>query len=145
MKLNGVLSLMNFPSDDPEKSRDFFGKLLGIDLVPSLAEEESYHAPISQDGIDLNVTKRHVPQEGVTPFFGVENLPNAVSTAKQMGAKVVWGPANLSIPAADFPHYKEGIANVDGVQVTSPEARFCRYRRRARRRPGGLGPSCRTR
>jgi hypothetical protein len=107
IRLKSVLSIVSVPSDAPAKSRDFFEKLLGIDLVPALAAEECYHAPLSMDGIDLNVTGRHSPHEGVTAFFGTDDLAGALRNAKQWGARVVWGPDTLSIPPSDFEAYKE--------------------------------------
>lgn len=122
--LNAVITLVNVPSDHPQKTADFYEKLLNIELAAALSDQEVYHTPISEDGIDLNVSSRHSPQEGVTTFFSVRDLDAVIATAKQMGAQVVWGPADLTIPAADFQAYKDGMQKVANIQVTT--AHLCR-------------------
>src|SRR5262245_6787233 len=96
-RLEVSLSIINVPSDDPSLSRSFFEKLLGIEMAPALSDEEAYHAPVSADGIDLNVTKRHVPQEGMIPFFGTRDLPGTLASVADWGGEVIWGPEALAI------------------------------------------------
>jgi predicted enzyme related to lactoylglutathione lyase len=99
--LRSSLAFINIPSDDPAKSRVFFEQLFGIDLVPSLWSEQSYHAPISADGIDLDINVRHTPQESTTAFVAVPDLDGAIQLATRSGGRVLWGPDELAIPKED--------------------------------------------
>jgi predicted enzyme related to lactoylglutathione lyase len=96
--LRSSLAFINIPSDDPARSRAFFEQLFGIDLVPSLWSDESYHAPISADGIDLDINVRHTPQESTTAFLAVADLDGAIRLATRSGGQVLWGPDDLAIP-----------------------------------------------
>jgi len=118
-KLKASLAFVNFPSDNPAETRKFFQDLFGIDLVPSLSDEVSYHAPVSDDGIDVNVGARHTPQESPTAFIAVDDLTKAIDLAKGSGGQVVWGPDDLQIPATDLDEYKKAIKEIDKVDVKS--------------------------
>jgi len=116
-QLNASLAFINIPSDQPEQSAQFYQALFGTELVPALSDQESYHATISDDGIDLNVTARHSSQEATTPFLGVKNLDQAISTAQSNGGRVVWGPEDVTIPDDDIEEYRQAVREVDGVEV----------------------------
>jgi len=118
-KLNASLAFINFPSDDPPKTKKFLQDLFGIDLVPSLSDQVSYHAPVSDDGIDVNVGARHSPQESPTAFIAVDDLDNAINLATSSGGNVVWGPDDVDIPDADFDEYKKAVKEVDKLDVKS--------------------------
>jgi predicted enzyme related to lactoylglutathione lyase len=118
-KLNASLAFINFPSDNPPETRKFLQDLFGIDLVPSLSDQTSYHAPISDDGIDVNVGERHTPQESATAFISVDDLNTAIDLAKNSGGNVVWGPDDVRIPDADLDEYKRAVKEVDKVDVKS--------------------------
>lgn len=115
--LKASLAFINIPSDDPEKTRSFFEDLFGIELSPSLTDDQSFHAPISDDGVDLNVGQRHTPQESPTAYIAVDDLDAAVDLAKRSGAEVVWGPEGLSIPEEDLPEYRAAVKEIDGEEV----------------------------
>lgn len=119
-KLQASLVFVNIPSDKPEASSSFYQTLLGIDLARSLSHEESYHAPISDDGIDLNVNVRHAPQEGPTAFFAVPSLERALRAAQEAGGQVVWGPEDVRMPEQDFERYRAGLKEVEGTEAESP-------------------------
>ena len=116
-KLNSALAFINIPSDDPAKSRQFYEQLFGIDLVPSLSGEQGYHAPISDDGIDLDVNPRHSPQETTTAYVSVPNLDQALDAVRNAGGKVVWGPSDIKIAQEDLDEYKKAVKDVDGLDV----------------------------
>lgn len=115
--LKASLAFVNIPSDNPKETRQFFEKLFGIEMVPSLSDEVSYHAPVSDDGIDLNVGARHTPQESPTAFIAVDDLDRAVELAKTSGGSVVWGPDDLAIPDQDFDEYKQAVKEIDDLDV----------------------------
>jgi predicted enzyme related to lactoylglutathione lyase len=116
-KLNASLAFVNVPSDNPAQSRDFFQQLFGIELAPSLSADEGYHAPISDDGIDLNINVRHTQQESPMPFIAVGNLDQAIELAENARGQVIWGPEELPIPDADLEDYKQGIKELENEDV----------------------------
>ena len=110
MKLRANLAFVNFPSAQPAASREFYSRLLGIDMGRSLYDRaESYHAPISSDGVDLNINVRHSPQETPTAFFAVDDLRATLKEVEGWGGKVVWGPERLDIPQAYLEDYKRNV------------------------------------
>jgi len=108
MRLKSKLLFVNVPSNNPESVVDFYNRLLGVDLARSLTEEvTAYHAPIDEDGIDLNVTERRYDDEKITCYFGVEDLDAAVGEVEQGGGKVVAGPYDVQVDDAVFEDYKK--------------------------------------
>lgn len=88
-RLKASLIICNIPAHRTEASRRFWGSLLGIDefargLNPGV---ESYFAPISEDGIDLNITQRFDELEGVALYFAVENLDETVLELEGLGGE----------------------------------------------------------
>jgi predicted enzyme related to lactoylglutathione lyase len=119
-KLSAVLAFVNIPSDDIDATSAFFEKLLGIDLVPNLSDAEGYHAPISDDGIDLNVNRRHNPAEGATPYFAVRDLDAALAEAQASGGETLWGPEDLRMKQEDFAEYRKLLKEVEDVNADTP-------------------------
>lgn len=119
-QLNASLVFVNIPSDRPNASSAFYQRLLGIDMARSLSNEESYHAPISDDGIDLNINIRHAPQEGPTAFFAVPSLNNALRTAQDAGGQVVWGPEDVRMPEEQFEGYRTALMEMEDTEAESP-------------------------
>jgi predicted enzyme related to lactoylglutathione lyase len=117
--LRSSLAFINVPSDSPAKSRAFFEQLFGIELVPSLWSEESYHAPISADGIDIDINVRHSPQEATTAYLAVADLDGAIQLATKAGGQVVWGPDDLAIPKEDVQAYQSAVKEIEGMDVNS--------------------------
>jgi predicted enzyme related to lactoylglutathione lyase len=110
MPVKANLIMINVPSDDVEKSRDFYAQLLGIDLARSLNDTaEGYHAPVSQDGIDINVNARQSSEETPMAYFAVPNLERVLREAEQAGGEVVWGPEKLTIAPGAVDEYKRGV------------------------------------
>lgn len=118
-KLNSALAFINIPSDNPAKSRDFYQQVFGIELVRSLTDQEGYHAPISDDGIDIDVNPRHTPQEGTTAYIAVNNLQQVLDTVTAAGGRVVWGPEEMKIPRQDIDEYRKAVKEVDGLDVNN--------------------------
>ncbi|MFZ1218234.1 MAG: hypothetical protein WAO00_03025 [Chthoniobacterales bacterium] len=93
--LKGKLVLINAPTRDSEKSRSFYGTLLGAEfahgLNPSVA---SWWTPLGR-GVDFNVTVRYDDRERLTPYFAVENLEAAVKELETIGGKCVVRPRDV--------------------------------------------------
>jgi predicted enzyme related to lactoylglutathione lyase len=116
-KLHASLAFINIPSDNPDGSRDFFAKLFGIDMAEALHHEEGWHAPISDDGIDINITIRHTPQESAMPFIAVHDLDHSIGLAEGADGQVVWGPEHLEIPEANIEDYKQALMDIENIEV----------------------------
>jgi predicted enzyme related to lactoylglutathione lyase len=108
LKLKANVSLVSVPSDNPQQTRDFFSRLLGIDVIPTLEEgQSSFHTVISEDGIDLMIGPRRNPQETQTAYFHVDNLNETLKDVTGMGGKVLWGPQAISMSDAAFQAYQD--------------------------------------
>jgi predicted enzyme related to lactoylglutathione lyase len=108
MRLKSKLLFVNVPSNNPDSVVGFYNNLLGVDLARSLTEEvTAYHAPIDEDGIDINVTERRYDDEKITCYFGVEDLDDAVGQVEQGGGKVVAGPFEVQVEDKVFEEYKK--------------------------------------
>jgi len=108
VKLAANIIMVNMPSSDPAKTGDFYASLLGIELIPGLGPNiETYHAPISDDGIDLTINPQHVPEELPTVFYAVDDLDRATQKAESLGGQVVWGPDEIPIDDNGFDDYKK--------------------------------------
>jgi predicted enzyme related to lactoylglutathione lyase len=115
--LRASLAFINIPSDQPAQTRDFYQELFGIELAPSLSDDEGYHAPISEDGIDLNINIRHTPEEAAMAFIAVNDLQRALDMAQGAGGQVVWGPEDLPIPDDDLDEYRAAARELESVLV----------------------------
>lgn len=113
LKLNASLVTVNLPSNNVAKSRDFFGKLLGIDLVRNLEDTESYHTPISEDGIDLQVGPPRSPQGTPALIFHVDDLDAAIQQVNSMGGKVLFGPQDIEMSDPAFKVYEPTYRKVE--------------------------------
>jgi predicted enzyme related to lactoylglutathione lyase len=119
VKLGANLIMVNLPSDEPTKTADFYASLLGIDMVPGLGgDSETFHAPISEDGIDLTVNPQHAREERPTPFYAVDDLDEAVASVKRLGGQVVWGPEDIPIDDKGFQGYKQIVEEEWHEKVT---------------------------
>ena len=77
-------------------------------MLPGLGvDTETFHAPISEDGIDLTINPSHAKEEQTTPFYAVDELDDAIKTAESLGGEIVWGPEDLPIDDKGFSGYKK--------------------------------------
>jgi predicted enzyme related to lactoylglutathione lyase len=107
MRLRSKLLFVNIPADNPDETARFYSSFFGIDLVRNLTERpESYHAPIDEDGIDLNVTERQRSDEQMTCAFGVDDLDAAIAVVTHGGGRVVAGPFDVPVEDRMFDEYR---------------------------------------
>lgn len=105
--MNGKLVLINIAANQPQKAQELYADLLGAPFARSLWDHgESYHGPLSADGVMVTVNPRHHPQETVTPYFAVDNLDAALTDLKKHGVNVAWGPDDLPISPKTFGLYQ---------------------------------------
>lgn len=82
--------LIEFPADDPDRARAFWGGVLGVELEPRSAESgEGWVA--ESDGLRLGVHERG-PGPGDTaslPYFTVGDLAAALEQVERLGGSVI--------------------------------------------------------
>jgi predicted enzyme related to lactoylglutathione lyase len=87
--MDASLGLVEFPADDPERARRFWGGLLGVELSPRAeGEGQGWRAP---EGTPIGVHARG-PGPGDTfslPYFEVDDLAEAVDRVEALGGSVV--------------------------------------------------------
>jgi len=108
--------VVSVPVDDVVNAVKFYSTLLGIEFARSLSQEQSFHAPISNDGLQLTVNQRHYPGEPVTFYIAVDDLAAAINTAQQQGGKVAVQPFDLPVHAQGRAVIR---ANFPGVNIDS--------------------------
>jgi predicted enzyme related to lactoylglutathione lyase len=113
IKLNAAPVMVSVISNNVAQTRDFFQNLLGVDFVQDAEALESYHAPISSDGIDLMVGPQRNPNETTTVHFHVDNLDAALQAVSYNGGKVLVGPQSLSMSGPAFARYAESYRTVE--------------------------------
>jgi predicted enzyme related to lactoylglutathione lyase len=112
------LVLLNVPADDVQKAVQLYSGLLGIEFARSLSEEESYHAPLNDEGTLLTISKRNAPGDPITPFFAVDDLAQALQQFNAGGARTIVPPFDLAIPGGIYPDFRKGVeARAGGQQV----------------------------
>jgi len=108
MQLNKKLVLITVAAGDPDAAVKFYEKFFGLTFAQSLSDQYvTYHAPIDEGGIMLTVGPKHNAQETVVMYYAVDDLTAAVNDATAAGAKVLWGPGDLPIAAAEQAEYKQ--------------------------------------
>jgi uncharacterized protein len=82
--------LIEFPADDPERARRFWGGLLGAELAERPSEAGSGWEA-EKDGLRLGLHERG-PGPGDTaslPYFTVTDLPAALERVVELGGSVI--------------------------------------------------------
>lgn len=113
MALNAKLCMVNVPADDAGKTKDFYSALLGIEFIPAWSDEvESYHAPVSTDGIKFSVQAPGPDQKGSACIFAVDDLEEAKKELKRLGGRVVVEKFSLPIAKSAMNHYRQAVLKV---------------------------------
>jgi predicted enzyme related to lactoylglutathione lyase len=97
MQTKANLIIFSTPASNVSESRRFYETLLGVDLVRNLEDRESYHTPVSEDGIDLFVGPKRHPAEQPMATFAVDDLDSTLRDLQQVGGQVVWGPQVIAM------------------------------------------------
>lgn len=85
-----MLSLVEFPADDPERARRFWEGVLGVELSPR-REGEGRGWQTRLGGAELGVHERGPgPGDRVSlPYFAVGDLAAAVARVEELGGSIV--------------------------------------------------------
>lgn len=113
MKLNASPVMVSVTSNNVAQTTTFFQNLLGIEFAQDAEALESYHAPISQDGIDLMVGPQRNPNETTMVHFHVDNLDQALKEVRYNGGRVLFGPRSLAMSAPAAARYAESYRKVE--------------------------------
>ena len=89
-KLPGVLTLVEFPADDPERARRFWEGLLGV-RFEERGEGEGRGRQTRSGGAELGVhTRGPGPGDRVSlPYFEVAELGAALARVVELGGEVI--------------------------------------------------------
>jgi predicted enzyme related to lactoylglutathione lyase len=92
--LKSKLVFCSVPTKNAKASREFYSALLGSDDFAHVLNShvEAFFRPISNDGLDLNITQRFDDKEPITCFFAVDNLDAAIQVLQSHGGTVVVKP-----------------------------------------------------
>jgi predicted enzyme related to lactoylglutathione lyase len=87
------LSLVEFPADDPQRARRFWGELLGVELETRSANEgDGWRTPTPAPGagaIGVHARGRGPGDSFSLPYFAVDDMPGALETVEVLGGSVV--------------------------------------------------------
>jgi predicted enzyme related to lactoylglutathione lyase len=85
-----LISLVEFPADDPERALAFWSAVLGVRL-DERAAHEGQGWQTHGDGASLGVHRRGTgPGDRVSlPYFEVEDLPGALERVRAGGGEVI--------------------------------------------------------
>lgn len=82
--------LIEFPADDPERARRFWGGVLGVELAPRTGDAgEGWE--VESGALRIGVHERG-PGPGDTaslPYFKVADLPGALQRVQELGGSVI--------------------------------------------------------
>jgi predicted enzyme related to lactoylglutathione lyase len=82
--------LIEFPADDAERARRFWGGVLGVDLRPR-SEQSGRGWEAEEDGLRLGVHERGTgPGDTASlPYFTVADMATTLERVKELGGSVV--------------------------------------------------------
>ncbi len=84
------LSLVEFPADDPERARRFWGSLLGVGLEPRQAGEgEGWQTQPGAPAIGVHARGRGPGDSFSLPYFAVADIAEALTRVEALGGSVV--------------------------------------------------------
>jgi predicted enzyme related to lactoylglutathione lyase len=114
MKTNAKLIMISVPSSNPVASRGFYASLLGMQFAKALWDQgESYHAPVSADGIMMAINQLHGSTSPIA-IFAVANLADQLQSAQRLGCRVVYGPEPMPIAPDQVATYRAAYQEVYG-------------------------------
>jgi uncharacterized protein len=84
-------SLVEFPADDPERARRFWGGLLGAELEPRAGEEGQGWQTHAGTGVAIGVHERgRGPGDTFSlPYFEVSDMAAALARVEALGGSIV--------------------------------------------------------
>jgi predicted enzyme related to lactoylglutathione lyase len=110
------LSLIEFPADDPERARRFWSGLLGQSLeARGEGEGEGWQTRRTAPNVGVHERGRGPGDSFSLPYFGVENIEEALERVRELGGSVIH-------PGADWAICKDSEGSPFGLARAAPEA-----------------------
>ncbi len=83
-------TLIEFPADDPDRARRFWGEFLGAELAErSEAEGEGWQTRASGPAVGVHARGRGPGDTNSLPYFAVDDLQAALERVEALGGSVV--------------------------------------------------------
>lgn len=112
--MRSVLSLLEFPADDPERARRFWSELLGLALEARVeGEGEGWQTPAGAPAVGVHARGRGPGDSFSLPYFEVDDLAGAIDRVRTLGGTVVHPGARWAI-CKDSEGSPFGLALADG-------------------------------
>jgi predicted enzyme related to lactoylglutathione lyase len=84
------ISLVEFPADDPERARRFWGGVLGVELeARAEGEGEGWQARAGDPAVGVHARGRGPGDTNSLPYFAVDDLGEALRSVEALGGSVV--------------------------------------------------------
>jgi predicted enzyme related to lactoylglutathione lyase len=84
------LSLIEFPAEDPQRARRFWGELLGVELeARSDSEGEGWQTHSREPSVGVHARGRGPGDSFSLPYFAVSDFAEALERVQALGGSVV--------------------------------------------------------
>jgi predicted enzyme related to lactoylglutathione lyase len=109
-----ILSLLEFPADDPERARRFWSELLGASFeARGDAEGEGWQTDEPEPVIGVHARGRGPGDSFSLPYFAVDDMDGALERVQALGGTVIH-PGNRWAICKDSEGSPFGLALADG-------------------------------
>lgn len=116
-----VLSLLEFPADDPERARRFWSGLLGAAFEARVdAEGEGWQTREPAPVFGVHTRGRGPGDSFSLPYFAVDDLDGALERVRTLGGTVIH-PGDRWAICKDSEGSPFGLARADGSPVDPPQ------------------------
>jgi predicted enzyme related to lactoylglutathione lyase len=83
-------ALIEFPADDPERARAFWGQLLGLELeLRDKSEGQGWQTRAGAPALGVHARGSGPGDSFSLPYFAVSDLPEALERVKALGGSLV--------------------------------------------------------
>ena len=86
---NAKPTLIEFPADDPERARAFWGGLLGVELEPRGADQGAGWEAASGPAVGVHERGRGPGDSFSLPYFSVSAMEPALARVQELGGSVI--------------------------------------------------------
>jgi predicted enzyme related to lactoylglutathione lyase len=115
LSVRPVLSLLEFPADDPERARRFWSELLGCSLeVRVEGQGEGWQTRSASPAVGIHARGRGPGDSFSLPYFEVDDLAGAIERVNALGGTVVHPGTKWAI-CKDSEGSPFGLALADGT------------------------------
>ncbi len=83
-------SLIEFPADDPDRARRFWGELLGVELdAREDAQGEGWQTHAGAPAVGVHARGRGPGDSASLPYFAVSDIDEALERVRALGGSVI--------------------------------------------------------